>query len=30
MIKVIARGHLVHLMNVDRVPGGRQRSDQAS
>ena len=30
MTKVIARVHPVHLMNVDRAPGGRQPSDQAS
>jgi len=30
MTKVIARVHPVHLMNVDRAPGARQPSDQAS
>jgi len=30
MTKVIARVHLVHLMNVDWAPGGHQPSDQAS
>ena len=29
-LKVIARVHPVHLMNVDWAPGGRQPSDQAS
>ena len=30
MTRVIARVHLVHLMNADRAPGGRQPSDEAS
>ena len=30
MTKVIARVHLVRLMNVDWAPGGRQTSDQAN
>ena len=30
MTRVIARVHLVHLMNADRALGGRQPSDQAS
>ena len=30
MTKVIARVHLVHLINADWAPGGRQPSDQAN
>ena len=29
MTEIIKRVHPVHLMKVDRAPGGRQHSDQA-